>query len=154
MENYEDINEDFETSEDLEEFSICDTKLAEKNEIENFKKNDKLVKAEKKKLLKILSKIDENLIKICDSLVENIAFMSVTLDQLIESIKKQGVKEVYKNGRNQFGFKESVESQAYNKYMKSYQSSIKLLIDMLTKDDSSNGDEIEELKKLFARGRK
>lgn len=119
-----------------------------------FKKNDKAIKAEKKKLLKILSKIDENLIKICDSLLENIAFMSVLLDDLIKTIKLQGVKEYYKNGQNQFGFKESVESQSYNKYMKSYQSSMKILIDMLTKDESSNGNEVEELKKYFARGRK
>ena len=119
-----------------------------------FKKNDKAIKAEKKKLLKILSKIDENLIKICDSLLENIAFMSVLLDDLIKTIKSQGVKECYKNGQNQFGFKESVESQSYNKYMKSYQSSMKILIDMLTKDESSNGNEVEELKKYFARGRK
>lgn len=118
-----------------------------------YKKNDKVIKAEKKKLLKILSKIDDNLIKICDSLLENIAFMSVLLDDLMKIIKLQGIKEHYKNGQNQFGYKESVESQAYNKYMKSYQSSIKILIDMLTKDGATNNDEIEELKKWFSRPR-
>ena len=118
-----------------------------------YKKNDKDIKAKKKKLLKILSKIDDNLIKICDSLLENIAFMSVTLDDLMKKIKSQGIKEHYKNGQNQFGYKESVESQAYNKYMKSYQSSIKILIDMLTKDGTTNNDEIEELKKMFSRPR-
>ena len=117
-----------------------------------FKKNDKEIKAEKKKLIKILSKIEENLLKISDSLIENVAFLSVTLNGLIATIKKQGVKESYKNGQNQFGFKESVESQAYNKYMKSYQSSMKLLIDMLSRN-GLNDDETEELKKYLARSR-
>ena len=101
-----------------------------------------------------MSKIDENLIKICDSLLENVSFMSVLLDDLVKTIKAQGVKEFYMNGKNQFGYKESVESQSYNKYMKSYQSSMKLLIDMLTKDESSNDNEVEELKEYLARGRK
>lgn len=42
----------------------------------------------------------------------------------------------------------------FNKYMKSYQSSMKILIDLLTKDESSNGNEVEELKTYFARSRK
>lgn len=147
-------NQNSEFSEEIDNDFISDEVIAKKEEELRFKANDKKVKAEKKKLLKILSKIDENLIKICDSLLENVAFMSVLLDDLVKTIKAQGVKEVYKNGRNQFGYKESVESQSYNKYMKSYQSSMKLLIDMLTKDESSNGNEVEELKKYFARGRK
>ncbi|MCD8025076.1 MAG: hypothetical protein LUE64_06030 [Candidatus Gastranaerophilales bacterium] len=145
-------NDEF--SEDIDEDVIFNESEVDEDAQIRFKKNDKAIKAEKKKLLKILSKIDENLIKICDSLLENIAFMSVTLDDLIKTIKLQGVKEVYKNGKNQFGFKESVESQSYNKYMKSYQSSMKLLIDMLTKDESSNDNEVEKLKEYFARGRK
>lgn len=147
-------NQNSEFSEEIDNDFISDEVMTKKEEELRFKANDKKVKAEKKKLLKILSKIDENLIKICDSLLENVAFMSVLLDDLVKTIKAQGVKEVYKNGRNQFGYKESVESQSYNKYMKSYQSSMKLLIDMLTKDESSNGNEVEELKKYFARGRK
>ena len=147
-------NQNSEFSEEIDNDFISDEVIAKKEEELRFKANDKKVKAEKKKLLKILSKIDENLIKICDSLLENVAFMSVLLDDLVKTIKAQGVKEVYKNGRNQFGYKESVESQSYNKYMKSYQSSMKLLIDMLTKDESSNGNEVEELKEYFACGRK
>ena len=147
-------NQNSEFSEEIDNDIISDEVIAKKEEELRFKANDKKVKAEKKKLLKILSKIDENLIKICDSLLENVAFMSVLLDDLVKTIKAQGVKEVYKNGRNQFGYKESVESQSYNKYMKSYQSSMKLLIDMLTKDESSNGNEVEEVKEYFGRGRK
>ena len=124
-----------EFSEEMDDDLTFDEIVTQEEAEKRFKANDKKIRAEKKKLLKILSKIDENLIKICDSLLENVAFMSVILDDLVKTIKTDGVKEVYKNGKNQFGFKESVESQSYNKYMKSYQSSMKLLIDMLTKDE-------------------
>lgn len=144
-------NEDF--CEELEENTVSDEEIEKKEAELRFKKNDKLVKAEKKKLLKILAKIDENLIKICDSLIENIAFMSVTLDDLIKTIKANGVKEFYMNGKGQFGYKKSVEVDVYNAMQKNYQSSTKLLIDILTKDESSNGSE-EELKEFFARPRK
>lgn len=146
-------NQDNEIYENIEENSTFLESKPEEDLKARFKKNDKAIKAEKKKLLKILSKIDENLIKICDSLIENIAFMSVTLDELINTIKAQGVKEYYCNGKNQFGYKKSVEIEVYNAMQKNYQSSMKLLIDMLTRDDS-NGDEVEKLKEYFARVRK
>lgn len=154
MKKSENKKQNNEFSEDIEKDNTFSESLPEDDSKVRYKKNDKKVKEEKKKLLKILSKIDDNLIEICDSLLDNIAFMSVLLDDLIKTIKAQGVKEVYKNGNNQFGFKESVESQSYNKYMKSYQSSMKILIDLLTKDESSNGNEVEELKTYFARSRK
>ena len=154
MKKSENKKQNNEFSEDIETDNTFSESLPEDDSKVRYKKNDKKVKEEKKKLLKILSKIDDNLIEICDSLLDNIAFMSVLLDDLIKTIKAQGVKEVYKNGNNQFGFKESVESQSYNKYMKSYQSSMKILIDLLTKDESSNGNEVEELKTYFARSRK
>lgn len=110
------------------------------------------VKAEKKKLLKFLSALDENSLKISDSLIENVAFMSVTLSSLMETIKENGIKEEYKNGENQFGYKESVEIKIYNTMQKNYQSAMKLLLDMLTKSGLNNDDK-EELKKYFARAR-
>lgn len=153
MKSYEENNEDFENPEDLEENSIFGEKINLEALQENYNKNNKAIKKEKQKLTKILSKIDDNLLKICDSLIENIAFMSVTLDGLVETMKAKGIKEFYKNGKNQFGYKESVEVRVYNTMQKNYQSSIKVLIDMLTRGDSS-GDEVEKLKEYFARGRK
>jgi hypothetical protein len=148
----ENINEFDDVSENMEEFnSFSESEDDEQAKI-RLKKNDKLIKTTKKKLLKILSKIDENLLKISDSLIENIAFMSVTLDDLMQKIKANGVKEYYCNGKNQFGFKESVEIKIYNTMQKNFQSSMKLLIDMLSRN-GLNDDETEELKKMLARPR-
>jgi len=147
------LNENDDVSENIEEindFSESEENLEAKNRL---LKNNKLIKATKKKLLKILSKIDENLLKISDSLIENISFMSVTLDDLMQKIKANGVKEYYCNGKNQFGFKESVEIKIYNTMQKNFQTSMKLLIDMLSRNDANNEDAIDELKKMLARPR-
>lgn len=53
-------------------------------------------------------------------LINNLAFTSVILKDLQKELMKVGVKEEYKNGENQFGFKESVESKAYNQHIKNF----------------------------------
>lgn len=146
-------NQNNDVSENIEENNIFSESEDEIDAKFRLAKNDKLIKSEKKKLLKILSKIDDNLIKITDSLIENIAFMSVTLDDLMTTIKSKGVKEYYCNGKNQFGYKESVEIKIYNTMQKNFQSSMKVLIDMLQKDDSSGDEAKKQLEKYFARGR-
>lgn len=146
-------NQNNDVSENIEENNFFSESEDDLDAKFRLAKNDKLIKKTKQKLLKILSKIDENLLKISDSLVENIAFMSVMLDDLMQKIKANGVKEYYCNGKNQFGFKESVEIKIYNTMQKNFQSSMKLLIDMLSRNDGNNEDAIEEVKKLLARPR-
>ena len=153
MANYKKKNQNNEVSENIEEFDNFSDSESDLEAKIRLAKNDKLIKSTKKKLLKILSKIDENLLKISDSLIENIAFMSVMLDDLMQKIKANGVKEYYCNGKNQFGFKESVEIKIYNTMQKNFQTSMKLLIDMLSRNGANDEDTIEELKKLFARPR-
>ena len=87
MNNYEENNEDFESSEDFEDDDVFGEKEDAEIMQENYNKNTRAIKNEKKKLKQILSQIDENLLKICDSLIENIAFMTVTLDSLVETMK-------------------------------------------------------------------
>lgn len=141
-----------ESSANIDEDTYLSKFEVEANKEDLYKKNDKKIKAEKKKLLNLLAKIDKNLLKICDSLINNIAFMAVTLDSLIESMKKNGIKEYYKNGQNQYGYKRSVDVEVYSVMQKNFQSSLKVLIDMLQRD-GINDDEAEEIKKYLARGR-
>ena len=116
-----------------------------------IEKNNK-IKKEKQILEKIFKKIDKNKQKIVEKLIDNVAFMSITLDELKEDIKKYGIKEEYMNGKNQFGFKESVESKTYNTMLKNYMSAIKQLIDLLPVDEQKNAG--EDLLKFIASGKK
>lgn len=95
---------------------------------------EKEIETKKQELMILIEKMDSKRIKVGAMLVENIAFMSVTLKYLRDHINRKGVKEEYKNGDNQFGYKESIESRQYNTIMKNYLSSIKQLNDMLPED--------------------
>ena len=116
-----------------------------------IEKNNK-IKKEKQMLERIFKKIGKNKQRIVEKLIDNVAFMSTTLDELKEDIKKNGVKEEYMNGKNQFGFKESVESKTYNTMLKNYMSAIKQLIDLLPVDEQKNAG--EDLLKFIASGKK
>ena len=121
------------------------------DEQELAKKNANMEK-EKQKMNKIFAKIDKNKKTIAEKLIDNVAFMSITLDELKEDIKIYGVKETYMNGSNQFGFKESIESKTYNAMLKNYMNAIKQLIDLLPDEEKKNAG--EDLLKFIASGKK
>ena len=72
--------------------------------------------------------------------------MSITLEYLKKDIVKYGVKETYVNGRDQYGFKESIESKTYNTMIKNYMNIIKQLNDMMP--EQKKIDEDDEFKKF------
>ncbi len=102
---------------------------------------EKEIESKKQELLFLIENMDSKRIKVGAMLVENIAFMSVTLKYLRDHINRKGVKEEYKNGDNQFGYKESIESRQYNTIMKNYLSSIKQLNEMLPEDITITDDD-------------
>ena len=121
-------------------------------EEENFKIRDgisgqelieknKKIKKEINKIKKVFKEMPKNKKEIVERLIENAAFMSITLDELKEDIKIYGVKETYVNGKDQFGFKESIESKTYNTMIKNYSNVIKQLIDFLPKEEQKNAGE-------------
>ena len=67
--------------------------------------------------------------------------MSITLEDLKKDIVKYGVKETYVNGKDQYGFKESIESKTYNTMIKNYMNIIKQLNDMVPEDKRINEDD-------------
>lgn len=110
---------------------------------------NKKIKKETQRLKKLFKDLPENKHKMAEKLVENASFMSITLDELKEDIKLYGVKETYVNGKDQFGFKESIESKTYNTMVKNYMSIIKQLNDMLPEQKKiDEDDEFEQFNDL------
>ena len=134
----EDMEEEFGMKE-----KISGKKLIEKNEA---------IDKEEKKIRKMLKKVDKDKIKMVEKLIQNVAFMSVALDELKEDIKLYGVKEPYMNGSNQFGFKESIESKTYNTMLKNYMNAVKQLVELLPEKEKKN--EGEALLKFIASDKK
>lgn len=126
--------------------------IREKIDEQELAKKNTNIEKEKKKMNKIFSKVAKNKKTIVEKLIDNVTFMSVTLDELKEDIKIYGVKETYKNGSNQFGFKESIESKTYNTMLKNYMNAVKQLIDLLPDEEKKNAG--EDLLKFIASGNK
>ena len=121
----------------------ADIKVEEEQNIEELSgqaliKKNKTIKKEADRLKKLFTDLEENKKKLAKSLIENVAFMSITLEDLKKDIIKYGVKETYVNGKDQFGFKESVESKTYNTMIKNYMNIIKQLNDMLPQEKKIN----------------
>lgn len=117
------------------------TDVREKTSKEELAEKNKKITKETNKLKKLFKELPENKKKMAEKLIENASFMSITLDELKEDIKVYGVKETYVNGKDQFGFKESIESKTYNTMVKNYMNIIKQLNDMLPENKKINEDD-------------
>ncbi|MCV4233316.1 hypothetical protein OHJ21_19215 [Virgibacillus sp. LDC1] len=113
-------------------------------------KKRKKIEAEIKRLSALLNTVDGTSKKITSSLVKNAAFMAVTLEELQETMNKDGVVSHYKNGENQYGTKKSPEVEIYNTMIKNHSAIMKQLTDLLPKappkadDDDGFGGFVKE----------
>lgn len=109
----------------------------------NFKDldKDKRIKKELSKLKNIYKNLDKNTQKVTEKLINNASFLAIVLEELQEHIRINGVKEQYKNGKDQYGYKQSVEADLYNKYLKNYMGIIKQLTDLLHKEIAAKDDD-------------
>ena len=78
------------------------------------------IKQELIRLEEIYRGLPENKLAIVIPLLENASFMKITLEDLQESINRNGCSEEYKNGENQYGKKAAADLQAYNSLLKNY----------------------------------
>jgi len=91
------------------------------------------IKAEYNRLYALLDGIDANQLAAAIPLIQNSAFMKVTLDDMQMQIASEGVTDVYQNGSNQLGMKQSATIQAYNSLIKNYATVTKMLFALLPK---------------------
>ena len=81
---------------------------------------DARIKSEYARMKKLFASLPENELRFCDPLLQNAAFMKVTLEDLQQAINENGVTDSYQNGANQSGTKASADLQAYNSLAKVY----------------------------------
>ena len=113
--------------------------LDEVAKLEAKKQKLERVKAEIKKLKAQFSKLDAKTKKTAASLIENAAFMIITLEDLQENINLNGVISEYQNGENQWGTKKSPEVEIYNTMVKNHMAIIKQLTDLVPKQSPGKG---------------
>ena len=104
------------------------------------KNKDEIIKAEKRKLSGIYTRMDKKTKKAVDSLVDEAAFMASSLYELREIINEKGYVETYQNGANQKGVKKCSEVEIYNTMIKNYSSVVKQLTDLIPKKQEGAGE--------------
>lgn len=101
-------------------------------------KRETRIKKELAKLEKLFAGLPENERRFVAPLLQNAAFMAVTLEDLQVEINENGVTDQYKNGENQFGRKISADIQAYNTTMKTYNTLMDKLMAKLPQELREN----------------
>ena len=94
----------------------------------------KRIEEERGKLSRQYTKLDARTKKVVASLIDNAAFMIVTLEELQDEINSNGVVDKYQNGENQWGTKKSPEVEVYNTMIKNYATVMKQLADLVPKE--------------------
>lgn len=102
-------------------------------------------KKEYARLKKQISALDAKNKALAEPLMQNVAFMKVTLEDLQEEVNVYGTTEEYQNGQNQSGCKQSAALQAYNATVKNYNSCVKTLAQILQQAGEAQGESLGEL---------
>lgn len=94
------------------------------------------ISVEIKRLDSIFGKIEEKIRKSIHSLIENAAFMAITLEDLQATINRDGTTDKYQNGENQYGIKKSAAVEVYNTMIKNHMGIMKQLTDLIPKEQT------------------
>ena len=130
-------------------------KCAEKGDFMAAKKDltiDEKALKEFRRLKRIFKDLPKDTLCIVLPIIRNVAFMTVTLDDLQDTINKDGVVVEYQNGENQWGTKKSPEVDVYNTMIKNYNTTVKQLAEFLPK--GSDDDEANDIMKFAMKTRK
>lgn len=118
------------------EFEAEERKREEKvDSISSYLEKTKRIKREASRLKKLFANIDENKKKLVFTTIEDVAFMTITMQDLREIIIRYGTTAEYKNGENQYGTKQSPEAQYYLQLSQKQTQAMKILVDCLPKTE-------------------
>ncbi len=112
------------------------------------------IKEEYERINCFFEDLKENEKNIIMPLIQNAAFMRVTLDDLQEIIANQGPVEQYMNGANQYGMKQSAALQSYNALVKNYAAIIKTLFGLLPPEKRATASLVEARTKVLSESEK
>ena len=91
---------------------------------------EKKIKQEINRLKKLYKEFDKDKAKALEGLINNAAFMKVTLNELREDLIRNGVTELFEQGEQSF-MRERPEYKVYSTFIQRYSQVMKQLIDLL-----------------------
>ena len=108
---------------------------AEFDSVAEYLEKKKRIDKEVRRLKRLFSKIDENKKKLVFATIEDVAFLTITMKDLRESIIRDGTTVEYKNGENQYGTKQSPDAQLYLQMSQKQTQAMKILVECLPKTE-------------------
>lgn len=108
---------------------------AEFDSVAEYLEKKKRIDKEVRRLKRLFSKIDENKKKLAFATIEDVAFLTITMQDLRESIIRDGTTVEYKNGENQYGTKQSPDAQLYLQMSQKQTQAMKILVECLPKTE-------------------
>lgn len=114
--------------------------------VTEYLEKTKRIKKEAARLKRLFKGIDENKKKLVFTTIEDVAFMTITMQELREKIVREGTTCTYKNGANQFGTKQSPDAQLYLQMSQKQTQAMKILVDCLPKPQKDLGKETDDFK--------
>ncbi len=109
---------------------------AEYDGVSEYLEKQKRIKKEVGRLRRLFKEIDENKKKLVDSTIADVAFLTITMQDLRDKIIRNGTTTDYKNGENQWGVKQSPDAQLYLQMSQKQTQAMKILVDCLPKTPS------------------
>ena len=98
------------------------------------KTKDQRIKTEYRKILKLFKGLPENKLKLVLPLIENAAFMVVTLRELQEKINDEGAIYEHRNGNGFMVIEEHPAQKSYNTMINRYNTIVLKLAEMLPEE--------------------
>lgn len=114
--------------------------------ITEYLEKTKRIQKEVTRLKRLFKGIDENKKKLVFTTIDDVAFMTITMQELREKIVREGTTCTYKNGANQFGTKQSPDAQLYLQMSQKQTQAMKILVDCLPKTQKDLGKETDDFK--------
>jgi hypothetical protein len=108
------------------------------------KKQDDLIQREINRLNAIFVDLPESDKEIAKELIERVAFMTIQLEVLEESIKLKGPTYTFQNGKQKM-LVENPAQKSYNTMMNRYTAAYKELFNLAKKVSNSDDDDIEDV---------
>lgn len=112
---------------------------------------DERIKKEIQRLKRLFKNMPKDTMNRVLSLINNAAFMTVTLEDLQETINREGAVSEYQNGENQHGTKKSPEVEIYNTMIKNQMGIIKQLTDLTPQGPPAKQPEPDAFEKINQR---
>lgn len=125
--------------------------MARKNEqLERQLEKEKKIKQEINRIKKNYKEIEKEKAKVLEGLINEVSFIKISLEELRENLLKEGLTELFEQGEQRFN-REKPEVKIYLNFMKTYHSSMKLLLDMIPNDEIklTEADEFAKFQKEY-----